>query len=639
MPSVFVVIVNYRAADLTAEAVASLGRCRKASSLRFVIVDNGSEESELRSLRESCPGCDIIPAGRNLGFGGGCNMGIRHALEQGADFILLFNNDAEAEADFLSPLVKAAEDGGTVATPKILDANGRIWYGGGSVDFRRGGFYHETDSVRAEIGREVSFASGCCLLIPRKVFETAGLFSEDYFLYYEDADYCMRLRVAGVRIRYVPESVIRHKVSATVGENSKLTAYYGTRNRLLLLSRFGFPKLAFAYVVATRILRILASFWRPAAWCVVPGIVDWLRGRSGWREGLPDSPACIVINGVFVGRRGSGLERFALETLRALDGMTTGGRLRLLVPRKADLSQLPEFSNIDVVRFGRLRGALWEQIDLARYARRHRAKVLSLTNTVPFWHADYACLHDVFYVTHAREFSASFTGWLSVVWHRMHYRAIARRAMAVFTVSKYSAGQISAVLGIPQSRISVLGNGWEHMRRIKSNEDVFHRFPGVEKGGYCFVLGNRCPYKNMTWVLSCAAALPETRWVVTGAPFRTVKAKSCELPNLIFTGYLSDGEMKALMEHCRVLVCPSLDEGFGIPPLEALSVGRPALVARNASMPEVYGDAVSWIDNPARYDGVLDPSAVKPAERGAVERVLARNTWENVARKLFEGIS
>ena len=97
--------------------------------------------------------------------------------------------------------------------------------------------------------------------------------------------------------------------------------------------------------------------------------------------------------------------------------------------------------------------------------------------------------------------------------------------------------------------------------------------------------------------------------------------------------------MKALMEHCRVLVCPSLDEGFGIPPLEALSVGRPALVARNASMPEVYGDAVSWIDNPARYDGVLDPSAVKPAERGAVERVLARNTWENVARKLFEGIS
>ena len=639
MLSVFAVIVNYRSASLTAEAVASLGGCHGTFPIKVVVVDNGSGEAELRRLRESCPSCDILPAGRNLGFGGGCNRGIRHALDQGADFVLLLNNDAEVNVGFLEPLVKAVEDGGTVATPKIVDVNGRVWYGGGFVDFHRGGFYHETGPDRAEMGREVSFASGCCLLVPRQVFETIGLFAEDYFLYYEDAEFCMRLRAAGVRIRYVPESVIRHKVSSTVGKSSKLTIYYGTRNRLMLLSRFGFPKRAFAYVIATRILRMIVSFWHVAAWYVVPGIVDWLRGRSGWREGLPGPSPFVVVNGSFVGRRGSGLERFASETLLALDGMAGAGRFRLLVPRRVAVSRLPRFKNIEIVRFGRLWGGLWEQIDLARYARRHRARVLSLTNTAPFWHADYVCLHDVFYVTHAREFSSSLTGRLSVAWHRLHYRAVARRAMTVFTVSRYSAEQISAVLGIPRSRICVLGNGWEHMRRITSDESVFRRFPGVERRGYCFVLGNQCPYKNMEWILSCAAALPETRWVVTGAPFRTVKAESRELPNVVFTGYLSHGEMKALMEHCLVLVHPSLDEGFGIPPLEALAVGRPALVARKAAMPEVYGEAVSWIDDPSRCDGGLDPRTVKAADREAAERVLASNTWENVARKLLEGIS
>ena len=640
MPTVFVVIVNYHAPRLTATAVASLRGCQSAS-LEIVVVDNESSPGSLERLKAECPDCVLLPTDRNCGFGGGNNVGIRYALEHGAKWVLLLNNDTEVRPDFLAPLLKAAEDGKTVATPKILyaDDQSRIWYGGGRVDYSRGGFYHETDEPRASESRDVDFASGCCLLCPADLLRTLDGMDEDYFLYYEDAAFCLRARAAGYRIHYVPESVILHKVSATTGPASKLTSYYGTRNRLAVLSRFGFPKRAFAYVLATRVLRLLFSMARPDAWHVLPGVIDWLRGRRGCRVGLPWANFPVVVNGVFAGRQGSGLERFAVETLRALDDRVRPGQFQLLVPRRADLSGLPAFRNIEVVRYGRFRGGLWEQFDLARYARRHGRKVLSLTNTVPLRHADYACVHDVFYVTHAKEFNRTLKGVLSMAWHRLHYRAIARRSKVVLTVSDYSAGQIAQVLGVPLTRIAVLGNGWEHMRRIEPDESVFDEFPRLARGEYFFTLGNRAPYKNMEWIFAAAAAHPETVWAVTGSPLRTSGVKDRGLSNVIYTGRLPDGKMKALMENCRVLVHPSLDEGFGIPPLEALSVGRPILVARVASLPEIYGEAAYWIENPLDRDGRLDLREGWKFKSRDADLVLANNTWEKVAGKLLEAIT
>ena len=639
-PTVFVVIVNYHAHRLTAKAVASLRMC-KSVPMEIVVVDNESSCSSLERLKAECPGCVFLPTARNCGFGGGNNVGIRYALAHGAKWVLLLNNDTEVRPDFLAPLLKAAEDGKTVATPQILYAENerRVWYGGGHVDLSRGGFYHDTDGTLPSEGRDVTFASGCCLLCPAVLLRTLGGMDEDYFLYYEDAAFCLKARAAGFRIRYVPESVVLHKVSATTGSASKLTAYYGTRNRLAVLSRFGFPKRAFAYVLATRALLLLLSVARPAAWYAIPGVVDWLRGRMGCRKGLPRAHFPIVVNGVFVGRLGSGLERFAVETLRALDDKVQQGQFQLLVPRRADVSGLPAFRNIEVVRYGRFRGGLWEQVGLSRYARRYGLRVLSLTNTIPFRHADYACVHDMFYVTHAKEFRRTLKGILSMAWHRLHYRAIARRSRCVLTVSDYSARQISTVLDIPQARIAVLGNGWEHMQRIVSDESVFGEFPQLKRGEYFFALGNRAPYKNMDWIFSVAAAHPETIWAVAGSPLRTSGFKDRALPNVVYTGRLSDGRMKALMEHCRLLVHPSFDEGFGIPPIEALSVGRPILVSRAACLPEIYGDAAYWIDDPADRSGSLDLCKswkFKSRESGLV---LANNTWEKVAGKLLEAVT
>ena len=277
-----VVIVNYRNPTLTAETVASLRHCPQFGSLAVRIVDNGSADGSLDQLKEKCADCEILDAGSNVGFAGGCNVGIRRALEEGDERILLLNNDTEVASDFLTALLKQADDR-TLTTPRIVHADNpaRVWYGGGFVSRLRGGFYHTTDAVRSSQPHDVTFASGCCLLVPASFFRTCGLMREDFFLYYEDAELCLRAAANGFRIRYVPESVVRHKVSSTTGVDSPLTAYYGTRNRLRLMADWKFSLTAFAYVVGTRLVKAVTA--RPSASrrAIVRGLFDFFRGQSG----------------------------------------------------------------------------------------------------------------------------------------------------------------------------------------------------------------------------------------------------------------------------------------------------------------------------------------------------------------------
>ena len=277
-----VIIVNYQHPLLTEQAVSSLRRCDDFSAMLVIVVDNGSSDGSLERLKRSCPDCNILDAGRNLGFSGGNNVGIRYALDHGASNILLLNDDTEVEPGFLAPLLKAVEGGRIIAAPKIVYADNpsRIWYGGGHVSRIRGGFYHESDAAKSSAPRNVTFASGCCMMIPSDFFREHGLMDERFFLYYEDAELCLRAIGAGYEIRYVPSSVIRHKLGAsTGGEHSRISAYYGTRNRLAVLSFYHFPPWAFAYVMATRAIKLLlgrfGSEWR----FVLIGMRDWLRLR------------------------------------------------------------------------------------------------------------------------------------------------------------------------------------------------------------------------------------------------------------------------------------------------------------------------------------------------------------------------
>jgi GT2 family glycosyltransferase len=189
----------------------------------------------------------VIECGSNLGFAEGNNVGLRRALESGADYAFLLNNDTIVEPGLLKALVAEAErhpDTGAVCPLIYYDeARDLIWYAGAMFDPRKGRNrshfgYRETDAGRYAQVREVTHATGAAMLVPRHVIEEVGLLDPDLFLQVEDVDWSLRICAAGYRILFVPSGRVWHRVSvSTGGEHVPCTAYYVTRNTLEVARR------------------------------------------------------------------------------------------------------------------------------------------------------------------------------------------------------------------------------------------------------------------------------------------------------------------------------------------------------------------------------------------------------------------
>ena len=262
--TVTIILVNYNGGQVTRECVDSLKRMRN-QEYQVMIVDNCSTDDspmELNRAYAEDPQVSVIATEDNRGFAGGNNFGIRTALERGSEWILLLNNDTEAAEDFLDRMT-ADIDRESIYAPRInyFSDKKTPWYAAGIIDFGTG----IVKNGDPEKGGEVSFASGCCMLFSADVFRRIGEFDEDYFMYYEDVDYCLRARAAGIRIVYKPEAVVYHKVGATTGgELSQLSIYYNNRNRFYILQKYrnDFTRRAVFYTVVTRTMRYCAGCLR-----------------------------------------------------------------------------------------------------------------------------------------------------------------------------------------------------------------------------------------------------------------------------------------------------------------------------------------------------------------------------------------
>lgn len=233
----------------------------------------------------------------NLGFSGGNNLGIRHALENGADYVLILNNDTIADKDFLQNLVEVAEKDIHIGivSPKIYFAKGFefhkdrylekdlghvFWYAGGIMDWKNIIGKHrgvdEVDKGQYEEVMETDFASGCCMMLKKEVIEKVGLFDENYFLYYEDNDLCKRVRLAGYKILYVPQAVIWHKNAGSAGgSGSSLQDYYITRNRLMFGIKYAPFNSKAALIRESLKLLVKGRKWQKR------GVIDFYTRRFG----------------------------------------------------------------------------------------------------------------------------------------------------------------------------------------------------------------------------------------------------------------------------------------------------------------------------------------------------------------------
>ena len=245
-PKVSIVILNWNGYEVTRECLASLSKI-DYPNYEIVLVDNGSADGSPERLAAEFPGITLIRNKKNLGFTGGNNAGIRHALEENVDYVLLLNNDTVVAPNFLSELIRAGESDNRIGllNPKIFyfEPSDRIWYAGGSFNVWKGIASHrgsrEIDRGLYDSPEEVTFITGCAFLIKTQVIRKIGLLDDCLFYTCEDSDWTIRSLNAGYKALYEPSSVIWHKESIDVKRNAgkAFRDFYNVRNSLLLARR------------------------------------------------------------------------------------------------------------------------------------------------------------------------------------------------------------------------------------------------------------------------------------------------------------------------------------------------------------------------------------------------------------------
>jgi GT2 family glycosyltransferase len=223
-PLVYIVVLTWNGKEDTLECLRSLQAVTYAN-FRILVIDNASADGTSEEVQKFLPNIEVMSNETNLRFAGGNNVGIRYAIGKNADYILLLNNDTVVEKEFLSELIATAEcdpEIGMVGA-KIYyhDDPTRIWFAGGMIEWWKGWISHvglrQLDQGQFESVEETDYITGCCLLVKRQVIEKIGILDESYFMYGEDADWCIRAQRAGYKLTVQPKAKVWHKLSVSSG--------------------------------------------------------------------------------------------------------------------------------------------------------------------------------------------------------------------------------------------------------------------------------------------------------------------------------------------------------------------------------------------------------------------------------------
>ncbi len=300
----------------------------------------------------------------------------------------------------------------------------------------------------------------------------------------------------------------------------------------------------------------------------------------------------VIVNGRFLLHRITGVERYAREILLELDKIIYPGEIELAIP--PEVSSIPDYKNIKITAVGKLKDKLWEHISFPFYVRKNGAISLNFCNTAPLSDPGIVCIHDMKIKAHPEYFNKKF-----LLWYNLLFYNAAKRAKKIITVSEFSKNEIAKYYNMNVDRIVVVPNAWQHYERVGYDENTLEKYQ-LEKERYFFALGSMEPNKNFQWIAETAKNMPSQLFVIAGSINEKVFADGLgfEVPsNVKLIGYVSDEEAKTLMRDCKVFLFPSIYEGFGIPPLEAVSAGCKSVAVSNTEvMHEIFGNTVFYLD-------------------------------------------
>lgn len=326
-----------------------------------------------------------------------------------------------------------------------------------------------------------------------------------------------------------------------------------------------------------------------------------------------------------------GIQRYAFELMKQIDKMNLQDTaIYLIIPKNKTINY--EFQRIKVVNYGGIKNPfLWRQISFVNYAKKNNCEILDLTLGLTIRKCDYVCLHDCIF----EEYKEDFKGLKSRL-KRLNYllrtKIVVKNAKQIITVSETSAKILMRRYKV-KNKIYVVYNGWEHYSLIKEDFSIFVEHPEYFEKKYFFALGSNLPHKNIKWIVEAAIHNPQYNFIVTGTNKFLKEELPDDIKNLFFTGYLKDSYVKALMIKSEALILPSFMEGFGIPPLEALSCGTSVIISHSSCLPEIYKNYARYID-PYNYDINMDN--IMKLECDHSNKILDDYSWEKSATRLVD---
>ena len=252
---------------------------------------------------------------------------------------------------------------------------------------------------------------------------------------------------------------------------------------------------------------------------------------------------------------------------------------------------------------------------------------VNLCNTAPIRDAGVVCIHDMNVRANPRFYSRKF-----VLAYRFLFRHEISTARVILTDSYFSKHEIEHYYPSAKGKIRVIPCAWQHVERVESDFSVLAR-SGLEAGSYYFAMSSLAPNKNLRWLVETARLNPSETIAIAGGINSKIFGEHDipEADNVLYLGYVTDGEAKALMEGCKGFLYPTFYEGFGIPPMEAMACGAPVAVSDTEVMREVYGDGAHYVDPLVPCDDLMRLFSVT---RRNPSKVLGRYNWRKSAESL-----
>ena len=344
----------------------------------------------------------------------------------------------------------------------------------------------------------------------------------------------------------------------------------------------------------------------------------------------------IYINGRFLTQNITGVQRYAIEIVKALDKYLNDNRLNgeykfeIVCPK--NIKQELVLRNINIKQIGKLKGHLWEQIELPLYVK--DKFLFKFCNCAPLIKKNQMLvIHDA--AVSAMPNSYSF---LFKVLYKFMFYILGQRLNKIFTVSNFSKRELNKYFSIDLNKIEVVYSAYDHIINIKPDESIFQKI-NIKKKNYVLAVSSLNPSKNFKLILETAKSMPEVNFIIAGGSNSNVfKAQGFKITkNMKFIGYVTDEELVALYKYASCFVYPSLYEGFGLPPLEAIYFNCPVIVSDIDVFKEIYGNNVLYCDK-NKVSSLKEKILYLYNNKNAIsnEQILNKYKWNNTLNNILK---